>query len=95
MKYSLTFREVRPAEQLERVDMIVMNAVAWPQLEYQIPDALGPNSTHVHVRRAPIALSLILHSMHCYAELQSGKNLTETSCCPIHSDKVCYQWLRN
>lgn len=65
MKYSLTFREVRPAEQISRVDMIVLNAVAWPQVEYQLPDALGPNSTHMHVGTPPkITLQLILHLNH-------------------------------
>ena len=49
MQYNLTFRAVQPQEHVERVDMIVMNAAEWPQVEYQIPEALGPNSTHEQV----------------------------------------------
>ena len=52
LKFVLTYREIRPQEHVERLEMIAKNIVdvAWDQQEYQIAAALGPNSTHVRVR---------------------------------------------
>ena len=50
MQYSLTFRSIQPWEQITPLDMIVLDASGPDDIpEYQIPEALGPNSTHVQV----------------------------------------------
>lgn len=50
MQYNLTYRVIKEHEHFIPLDMIVMYASGWMNAEYQIPEALGPMSTHVQVR---------------------------------------------
>ena len=53
LQYNVTFRPVQQGDTVNRTDLIGFDVVGG-KFEYQIPEALGPNSTHVKVSHASL-----------------------------------------
>lgn len=99
MQYNLTYRVIKEHEHFIPLDMIVMYASGWMNAEYQIPEALGPMSTHVQVFNTtvneicPQQQHNTMHIVRCQAHqhfaaqcmrlIDLDANVTICTSCPV------------